>query len=101
MFFQKCSLFQKNFVSLQSNISPHKMINIYINELGRIHDAEIDVKPMMVFTGDSGLGKSYTAFLIDHVYNILSMDRIRFFVQEKIQTLGEKKDKGFSFKFNI
>ena len=76
-----------------------KMINIYINELGRIHDAEIDVKPMMVFTGDSGLGKSYTGFLIDHVYNILSMDRIRFFVQEKIQTLGEKKDKGFSFKF--
>jgi hypothetical protein len=75
------------------------MINIYINELGRIHDAEIAVKPMMVFTGDSGLGKSYTAFLIDHVYNILSRYRIGFFVQEKIQTLGEKIDKGFSFKF--
>lgn len=75
------------------------MIYIYINELGRIHDAEIAVRPMMVFTGDSGLGKSYTAFLIDHILNIISMDRIRFFVQDKIQTLGENKDKGFSFKF--
>ena len=75
------------------------MINIYINELGRIRDAEIAVKPMMVFTGDSGLGKRYTAFLIDHILNIISMDRIKFFVQDKIQTLGEKTDKGFSFKF--
>ena len=75
------------------------MINIYINELGRIHDAEIAVKPMMVFTGDSGLGKSYTAFLIDHILNIISMYRIGFFVQERIQTLGENKDRGFSFKF--
>ena len=75
------------------------MINIYINELGRIHDAEINVKPMMVFTGDSGLGKSYTAFLIDHVFNVISRHRIGFFVQNKIQTLGEEKDKGFSFRF--
>ena len=75
------------------------MIKIYINELARIHDAEIDVKPMMVFTGDSGLGKSYTAFLIDHVYNVLFMDRIRFFIQERILTLGDNKENGFSFKF--
>lgn len=75
------------------------MLKIYINELGRIRDAIIDVKPLMVFTGDSGLGKSYTAFLIDHVYNIISMDRIAFFVQEKIQTLGDNKEKGFTFKF--
>lgn len=75
------------------------MINIYINELGRIRDAEINVKPMMVFTGDSGLGKSYTAFLIDHVFNVISRSRIGFFVQNKIQTLGEEKDKGFSFRF--
>lgn len=75
------------------------MFKIYINELGRIRDAIIDVKSMMVFTGDSGLGKSYTAFLIDHVYSILAMDRIKFFIEDKIQTLGENKDKGFSFKF--
>lgn len=75
------------------------MINIYINELGRIRDAEIIVKPLMVFTGDSGLGKSYTTFLIDHILNVITMYRIGFFVQEKIQTLGENKDRGFSFKF--
>lgn len=79
---------------------PHtSMFKIYINELGRIRDAVIDVKPMMVFTGDSGLGKSYTAFLIYHVYSVLANDRIKYFVEDKIQALGENKDKGFTFKF--
>lgn len=79
---------------------PHtSMLKIYINELGRIRDAVIDVKPMMVFTGDSGLGKSYTAFLIYHVYSVLANDRIKYFVEDKIQALGGNKDKGFTFKF--
>jgi hypothetical protein len=75
------------------------MLKIYINELGRIRDAIIDVKPMMVFTGDSGLGKSYTAFLIYHAYSVLANDRIKFYVEDKIQALGGNKDKGFTFKF--
>lgn len=74
------------------------MLKIYINELGRIRDAVIDVKPMMVFTGDSGLGKSYTAFLIYHAYSVLANDRIKYFVEDKIQALGGNKDKGFTFK---
>lgn len=75
------------------------MLKIYINELGRIRDAVIDVKPMMVFTGDSGLGKSYTAFLIYHAYSVLANDRIKYFVEDKIQALGGNIDKGFTFKF--
>ena len=79
---------------------PHtSMLKIYINELGRIRDAVINVKPMMVFTGDSGLGKSYTAFLIYHVYSVLANDRIKYFVEDKIQALGENKNNGFTFKF--
>ncbi len=75
-------------------------MHIIINELGRIRDAEIEVKPMMVFTGDSGLGKSYTAFLIDHLYKVIATDRIGYFVRERLQALGEKKiEQGFSFKF--
>ncbi len=75
------------------------MFKIYINELGRIRDAIIDVKPMMVFTGDSGLGKSYTAFLIYHAFSVLANDRIKYFVEDKIQALGGNKDKCFTFKF--
>ena len=75
-------------------------MNIYINELGRIRDAEIEVKPMLVFTGDSGLGKSYTAFLIDHLYKVIATDRIAYFVEERIKTLGMKNiEQGFSFGF--
>ena len=48
------------------------MIKILIHQIGRIGDAEIEVKPFMVFTGDSGLGKSYTAFLVDYVFNVIA-----------------------------
>lgn len=76
------------------------MPKIYINKLGRIHNAEIDVKPMLVFTGNSGLGKSYTAFLVDHIYNVIANNRMEFFVRDRTRGLGEKKiQEGFSFKF--
>ena len=76
------------------------MVKIYINKLGRIRDAEIDVKPMLVFTGNSGLGKSYTAFLVDHIYNVIANNRIKYFVQERTRALGEQNlQEGFTFKF--
>jgi hypothetical protein len=75
------------------------MIKILINQLGRIRNAEIELKPFMVFTGDSGLGKSYTAFLVDHVLNVIAFNRMIYFVQNRIQTLGkENQGRGFSFK---
>ena len=76
------------------------MIKILINQIGRIRDAEIEVKPFMVFTGDSGLGKSYTAFLVDYLYNVIASDRVRFFVREKMKSMSvEKQDRGFAFRF--
>ena len=54
----------------------------------------------MVFTGDSGLGKSYTAFLIDYLYNVLAADRIKFFVRERMRSISnEKQGQGFAFTF--
>ena len=38
-------------------------IRIIIDKLGPITDSEIELKPFMVYTGESGLGKSYTALL--------------------------------------
>ena len=34
-------------------------IKVRIHQLGRIRDSEILVSPLMVFSGESGLGKSY------------------------------------------
>ena len=76
------------------------MIKIIIKQLGRIRNAEIELKPFMVFTGDSGLGKSYTAFLVDYLYNVLAADRIKFFVRERMRFLDkEKQGQGFTFTF--
>ena len=76
------------------------MIKILIYKLGRIRNAEIEIKPFMVFTGDSGLGKSYTAFLIDYLYNVIASDRIKFFVREHMKSMNkDDQNKGFSFKF--
>lgn len=76
------------------------MIKIIINKLGRIYNAEIEVKPFMVFTGDSGLGKSYTAFLVDYLYNVIASDRMKFFVRERMSSMRkDNQHKGFSFRF--
>ena len=40
------------------------MIKILINKLGRIRNAEVVIKPFMVFTGDSGLGKRLSLLII-------------------------------------
>ena len=74
------------------------MIKILVNKLGRIRDAEIEVKPFMVFTGDSGLGKSYTAFLVDYLYNVIAADRVKYFVRERMKAMTkENQNQGFSF----
>lgn len=76
------------------------MIKILINKLGRIRNAEIEVKPFMVFTGDSGLGKSYTAFLVDYLYNVIASDRVKFFVRERMKSMSKnEQNNGFSFHF--
>lgn len=47
-----------------------KSVKIYIKELGAIRDSELYVKPFMIFSGESGLGKSYAAFLVHYLYVI-------------------------------
>ena len=90
---------RKYFVNLQSKCELIPiMIKILINKLGRIRNAEIEVKPFMVFTGDSGLGKSYTAFLVDYLHNVIASDRIKFFVRERMKDMSkDSQDQGFSF----
>ena len=48
-----------------------KCIKIRIDQLGRVRDSEILVSPLMVFSGESGLGKSYLALLCHYFFELL------------------------------
>ena len=54
-------------------------IRIHINELGAVRNSVVEVKPLMIFSGESGLGKSYVAILVHYVYKFLSENRLQEF----------------------
>lgn len=62
-----------------------EQIDIIINELGAIRESSLKMKPLMLFSGESGLGKSYAAFLIHYLYFLLSEsnDRLNLFFSDK------------------
>ena len=63
-----------------------KSIKVRIDQLGRIRDSEILVSPLMVFSGESGLGKSYLALLCHYFFELLiNTSRLNhFFVDNNI-----------------
>lgn len=63
-----------------------KCIKVRIDQLGRIRDSEILVSPLMVFSGESGLGKSYLALLCHYFFELLiNTSRLNhFFVDNNI-----------------
>lgn len=68
-----------------------KQIKIHIEKLGLIRNADLEIAPLMVFTGESGFGKSYLAILSHYFFFVwLSTKRInKLFVG--------KKSSGFDF----
>lgn len=54
-------------------------IRIRINELGAVRNSVVELKPLMIFSGESGLGKSYVAILAHYVYKLLSENRLQEF----------------------
>ncbi|MEZ3563952.1 MAG: AAA family ATPase [Duncaniella sp.] len=72
-------------------------INIHINELGPIRDAQLDIRPLMIFTGESGLGKSYLAFLSNYIFALLAKGSTRlthFFDDIDFSTILDGKKSG-------
>lgn len=59
-------------------------LRIYIHELGPIRNAEIELAPVMIFTGASNLGKSYTNFLAYYVLSLFSGNRLTEFFRKKM-----------------
>ena len=71
-----------------------KCIKVRIDQLGRIRDSEILVSPLMVFSGESGLGKSYLALLCHYFFELLiNTSRLNhFFVDNNIDVNVLSKD---------
>lgn len=71
-----------------------KCIKFRIDQLGRIRDSEILVSPLMVFSGESGLGKSYLALLCHYFFELLiNTSRLNhFFVDNNIDFNVLSKD---------
>ena len=76
-------------------------ITLKINELGPIRNSEITVTPLVILSGESGLGKSYTAFLIFYVYNLLLDSRIDSFVEKHILPLSKQAKEANQRSFSI
>lgn len=47
-----------------------KPIKLHINKIGLVRDADIEITPLMVFSGESGLGKSYIAILCHYLFYV-------------------------------
>lgn len=78
-----------------------KNFRIHIEELGPIKDADVTLAPVMIFTGASNLGKSYTNFLTYYIFNLFSGDRLRDFIRTKVtEEIEEQKEFNFSFTTN-
>lgn len=58
-------------------------VKIHIKELGAIRNSDLYVKPLMIFSGESGLGKSYAAFLVHYLYVLLLTQRMNLFFSEQ------------------
>lgn len=53
-------------------------IKVKINKLGRVANSYIEIAPMMIFSGESGMGKSYLALLSHYFYDVLILsDRVK------------------------
>lgn len=59
-------------------------IKVTIKELGNIRDSVVELAPVMIFSGESGLGKSYLAMLCHYFFDmLLDETRINRFFKEK------------------
>lgn len=72
-----------------------------IKSLGAVKNSQLELKPFMVFSGESGLGKSYVAFLVHYLYMLLTSERLNLFFSDYgidfSSLLTEKKKAGDVF----
>lgn len=66
---------------------------VYIKQLGAIKDSAIEISPVMLFSGESGLGKSYLAMLCHYFFYILQdAKRINRYIESKGWNFSEMRN---------
>lgn len=82
-------------------------IEIYMEELGPIRNSRIELRPFMVFSGESGTGKSYTALLVHYIYRVLcDNETYDLFTQNNVLFDKHKEqlpdaNQGFLYEFTL
>ena len=79
-----------------------KTIKIQINRLGAVCNSVVELKPLMIFSGESGMGKSYVAILVHYFYKVLTENRLQAFFSARgwdYDTLVSKNPEEASFSF--
>lgn len=56
-------------------------VRFNIDTLGAIRNSSFTLSPLMIFSGESGLGKSYAAFLVHYLFILLQGDRLKHFFE--------------------
>jgi hypothetical protein len=76
-----------------------------IEKLGAIRNSSFELSPFMVFSGESGLGKSYTAFLVHYFYVLVTGDRLNDFFKSKAynydELVPEKNEQGIILSVSL
>ncbi|KAA6303088.1 MAG: hypothetical protein EZS26_000691 [Candidatus Ordinivivax streblomastigis] len=76
-----------------------------IEKLGAIRNSSFELSPFMVFSGESGLGKSYTAFLVHYLYVLITGDRLNDFFKSKgynyDELITKRNDRGVILSFGL
>lgn len=80
-------------------------IRVHIERLGRLRNSDLEILPLMIFSGESGLGKSYAALLSHYFYEIFnSQERLTHFFdvpERDYNTLSTSfKNKGEALRFS-
>lgn len=69
-------------------------IKVIINDFGPIKDTEIIFAPMMIFTGNSNMGKSYVNYLMYYLVSSFTEGRLSELIGNKI--VSGQKEQNFS-----
>lgn len=73
---------------------------IHIKRLGPVRNQTIELAPVMLFTGESSLGKSYVNFLAYYVFNVFSTSRLDHFLNDHFPERWEANNE-FSFNLKV
>ena len=83
-----------------------KSIKVHIDKLGLIRNADIEIKPLMLFSGYSGLGKSYVSILCNYFFYVwMNANRMDSFFKHILETedisFDPNKKKKEAVTFNV